>query len=129
MAKTLIGRGGGAGGHNMKWYYDTLTPGMATFAAKMAVVTHELMDEMVDPVQEYMRTNAPWEDQTGAARDGLTAETARDGLDFVMVLYHTVDYGIWLEIKHSGQYAIIIPTLEMMGPEIMLRLQGAFALL
>jgi len=46
-----------------------------------------------------------------------------------MVLYHTVEYGIWLEIRWNGQYAIIIPTIEHMGPVIMAELESLFSIL
>jgi hypothetical protein len=34
-------------------------------------------------------------------------------------LFHTVEYGIWLEIRWDGRFAIIQPTLEHFGPEVM----------
>lgn len=129
MADTLVGRGGGRGGWDMRWYYDTLTPTRAVFAAKVAVATEEVMNEMAGAIQEYMKQNAPWDDDTGQARDGLGAESNREGLTFVITLFHTVDYGIWLEVRWSGLYAIILPTIETMGPQLMGRLQGVFAIL
>lgn len=124
MANTLVGRGGGRGGWDLKWYYDTLTPSRAKFAAKMAIATNELMEEMAQVIQEHMQTNAPWSDRTGEARQGLTAEAGQEGTNFVITLYHTVSYGIWLEVRWSGRYAIILPTLELMGPQLMARLQN-----
>lgn len=71
-------------------------------------------------VEAHMKTNAPWQDQTGNARQGLRAEAFDLGDDSMgIILYHQVPYGIWLEIKNSGEYAIILPTIEVMGPEVM----------
>lgn len=125
----LVGRGGGVGGWDVRWYYDTLTVGRIKFAAKMAVATQAVIEEMAAELEEYMKTHAMWEDRTGEARDGLTAEAGRDNFTYFINLYHTVDYGIWLEIRWSGRYAIILPTIETMGPHLMARLQGVFALL
>jgi hypothetical protein len=76
-------------------------------------------------VQEYARSHAPWEDRTGDARDGLTAEGDFSFVSYTITLYHTVDYGIWLETRWHGKYAIILPTIEVMGPRFMAELAAA----
>ena len=65
-------------------------------------------------LESEARQNAPWADRTGAARAGLTgaSETTGDGVE--IVLAHTVEYGIYLEL---GTYKmsprpVIVPTLE-----------------
>ena len=76
-------------------------------------------------IEAHMKTNAPWTDQTGNARQGLRAEAYdAGGSTKGIVLYHQVPYGIWLEVKNSGQYAIILPTIEVMGPEVMKSLEN-----
>jgi hypothetical protein len=75
-------------------------------------------------VEAYAKANASWEDRTGDARAGLTAEGRQRLVAYYIDLYHTVDYGIWLEVRWSGKYAIIIPTLEVMGPQYMEYLAG-----
>lgn len=91
---------------------------------------------MAGEIQQWMQDNAPWEDQTGAAREGLRATVGRentggdiarelaggssgDNFEFGIVVYHTVDYGIWLEIRWNGKYAIIQPTIEHWGHAVM----------
>lgn len=76
-------------------------------------------------VEAHMKNNAPWVDQTGNARQGLRAQAYDNGGDLKgIVLYHQVPYGIWLELKYSGEYAIILPTIEAMGPEVMSSLEN-----
>lgn len=70
-------------------------------------------------VENYMKLNAPWTDQTSNARNGLAARAYEDNGEFGIVLFHQVDYGIWLETRFGGQYAIINPTIEAMGPKVM----------
>ena len=78
---------------------------------------------MAPEVENYMKLNAPWTDQTGNARNGLAARAYEDGDEIGIVLFHQVDYGIWLETRWSGRYAIINPTIDSMGPEVMARFE------
>lgn len=77
--------------------------------------------------EAYMKNNAPWTDQTGNARNGLAARAFRDGDNAGIVLYHQVPYGIWLEVKHDGEYAIIVPTIQTVGPQVMEDLRNKLA--
>lgn len=124
MANPVVGRGGGKGGWDYKWQKDTLRPNLATFMVRAEAATAVLVEHMVDKVEKYAQEHAPWEDDSGAARRGLTAKYHFSGGHHTISLYHTVDYGIWLEIKNSGEYAIIVPTLEVMGPRIMREIQS-----
>lgn len=107
------------------WYYNTLTTrGLALGLAADAAI-EEALEELADEVEEYMRLNAPWEDRSGEARSGLVAEYNESGLfKHQIVLYHTVEYGIWLEVRWNGRFAIIQPTLEHFGPRVMGGLEG-----
>lgn len=74
---------------------------------------------MAPEVENYMKLNAPWTDQTTNARNGLAARAFQDGNTIGIVAFHQVDYGIWLETRWNGRYAIINPTIEAMGPRVM----------
>lgn len=81
-------------------------------------VAEEVMKESARRVDAEAQANAPWEDRTGDARSGLTADvTNQDGI-VELTLYHTVDYGLWLEVIQNGRFAIIMPTLEGNGAKI-----------
>lgn len=87
----------------------------------------EVLEQLAEEVEEYAKLHAPWDDRTGEARGGLTAEVVDEGLfRNSIVLYHTVDYGIWLEIRWNGRYAIIVPTIEHFGPIVMSSLSSVF---
>lgn len=105
---------------------DTLSRGLASFAFKsmdrMGEVSNDFADELVD----YARSHAPWNDRTGDARLGLESAVLLTDDSLLVELYHTVEYGIWLEVRWGGRYAIIIPTIETLGPRIFERMQGMF---
>ena len=77
--------------------------------------------------ERYMKTSAPWNDQTGNARNGLTARGFKDGTNYGIDLAHAVPYGIWLEVRWSGRLAVIQPTIQHQGPEVMQTVAGLFA--
>lgn len=73
--------------------------------------------KMVEPqALKHMKENAPWTDRTGNARNGLSAKTIVENNKVSIVLYHTVPYGPYLELRWSGRYQIIQPTVEMFAP-------------
>lgn len=69
--------------------------------------------------QAYARSNAPWTDRTTNARNGLFAKAERARPFYRIIIGHGVSYGIWLEVRWSGRYAIIRPTVDNEGPELM----------
>jgi hypothetical protein len=69
--------------------------------------------------EAYARSNAPWTDRTSNARNGLFAKAERDRPYYRIIVAHSVPYGIWLEVRFSGRYAIIRPTVDHEGPELM----------
>lgn len=69
----------------------------------------------------FARQNAPWTDRTSNARNGLFTEVFADRSRGVysLVVAHGVPYGIWLEVRFSGRFAIIRPTVQHEGPLVM----------
>lgn len=83
--------------------------------------------------EQYMKENAPWNDNTGNradrvpgdARRGLNATTRLQGRDKMIQFRHGVDYGIWLEVNYNGRYQIIMPTVKRQGRLLMRRLRNS----
>jgi hypothetical protein len=67
---------------------------------------------LVDAAQ----SDAVWTDRTANARQGLTAEVIDRGDVIEICLFHTMEYGIWLEVANDGTYAIIMKTVDRMAP-------------
>lgn len=69
--------------------------------------------------ESWMRQSAPWTDRTGNARSGLKATTVVSQNSVAVVLHHSVPYGIWLEVRWSGKYAVIEPAIMKWSPYMM----------
>lgn len=93
------------------------------------------MHRLAAAMEEYAKARAPWQNRTGKARGGLYgyADKIDDGT-FIAGVAHgpDVDYGIWLEMRWNGRYAIIGPTQaafasragDFVADEIALELKG-----
>jgi len=82
--------------------------GVSRHMAAVAAVAKKL-----EPVLEgYAKTHRPWEDQTGHARQSLFSVSELAAEIVTIYLSHGMEYGVFLELCNSGQYAIIMPTLE-----------------
>jgi len=84
---------------------------------KAAVVA--LAQNWAGNLEQEAKDNAPWQDRTGNARNGLKGEVVLVGRNVVKItLAHSVEYGVFLELANDGKYAILKPTLDAAVPEI-----------
>lgn len=79
----------------------------------------EYLESQAGPIREDMQRSAPWADQTGAARRGLSASVETNGDRIALNLAHGVSYGKFLELANGGRYAIVGPTVLRWGPRLM----------
>ncbi len=79
-------------------------------------------------LQSEMRTKAPWTDRTGNARRALQVipDNSNAPSAYRLIFTSQIDYGIWLEIKNNGRYAIIWKTVT--GNLTMMQQQWAEAM-
>lgn len=66
--------------------------------------------------EAHMKATAPWTDRTSAARNGLGAKVVVSTNKVAIVLFHSVPYGVYLETRWGGRFAVINPTIAIMGP-------------
>jgi hypothetical protein len=99
--------------------WDGIGPVLDARIAGTAAVVATVMERGANEMEDYARQNAPWSDRTGAARAGLSAEVNYDLTEIDIILSHGVDYGFWLEVIQDGEYAILMPTIEALGPKIL----------
>lgn len=98
---------------------DRLTGNIPAAAAILVGALEETALHYAVEIQNHAQNNAPWEDRTGDARDGLDVTVENNGKFIDIILAHSVDYGQWLETIQHGKFAIIMPTLEYFAPEIL----------
>ena len=82
-------------------------------------------------MQNQAKADAPWTDRTGNARTGIFGTSEADFGARVVTIYlshgATIDYGIWLELAHSGTYGVIMRTMESHYDSLMDLLREVFA--
>jgi len=99
--------------------FDTLTPALKRLLPVIDSGVDLAFDAVQPMAESYARENAPWTDRTSNARNGLFA--THDKVPMVvhrLIVYHTMPYGLWLEVRWSGRYAIIGPTLFHTAPQL-----------
>ena len=101
--------------------FDGIGPKLDLLALGAYTETLGDMEAAALEVEYYAQANAPWADITGQARSGLMASVYDEGGEIVLELSHGVEYGYWLEVIQDGRFAVIMPTLEVLGPEILRR--------
>lgn len=103
---------------------DTLTPGVTSFPERVDRGLAAITERGATQSEGQMRLNAPWTDRTSNARNGLFAKAFHEDLRHIVTLFHTVPYGIWLEVANDKKYQIIMPTVLAQGRVIMATCQG-----
>lgn len=70
-------------------------------------------------LEAKMKQGRPWTDRTNMAKDTLNAKVSQPSGNVIRItLAHGVEYGIWLELAHEKNYAIVGPTVEQEGPRM-----------
>lgn len=113
-----------AGGFAINWI------GLEAFAKDVREISKDLdirgqADKLAKDIQTYAKDNAPWQDQSGDARDLLLAEVQQTRSDeYAIILSHGVEYGLYLENRNGGEFAIIVPTMQRFASELGTRMFG-----
>jgi len=112
---------------NFTFDLSGINRGLEQYMARVSVAIRRVAEYYAPILENYAKTNAPWTDRTANARQSLhtfVEELSRN----VVALYlsHGMNYGIHLETRYAGRYAIIWPTIEAHLPVIRRTLQGIF---
>jgi len=97
---------------------DEVTRNLRDWAARRRAEVIALAQVWAGTLEAQAKVNAPWVDDTGHARGGLTGSTYVAGSKVLIALGHTMSYGVFLELARDGKYAILKPTLDAAVPEI-----------
>jgi hypothetical protein len=108
--------------------YDAteLQKNLKEFDEKFDKTVNAIFDMNAAWGEAWMKLNAPWTDDTGAARSGLTAIATSMGKVHEILLAYSVSYGIWLEVANSGKFQILGPAQRVISQKIMQDLAHIF---
>ena len=93
-----------------------LEKGLSLLEDRAKIAVKIKVSQASQELKSYAQIKAPWTDRTGQARrmiDSYFYELSTSG--YRIVLAHGVDYGIWLELANEKKYAIIQPTINIVG--------------
>lgn len=111
----------------IRWDDRTLYNNLRTFNARADRAITAATAYHATQAVAFARTNAPWTDRTGNARNGLFARAERDAPVYRIIIGGSVPYQVWLEVRFSGRYQIIRPTVDHEGPELMRTVQALYS--
>ena len=104
-----------------KLNYDesTLKKNLDKMSVKLGAVLLMYAATKADELKFKMKANRPWTDRTNMAKTLLDAKVSQPDANTIRItLSHGVEYGIWLELAHGKNYAIIEPTIREEGPRV-----------
>ena len=102
----------------------SLEANMHKFTAGMTAALKMYGETAAKKLESEAKHNRPWTDRTNAARRGLTGSSEISGDELHIVLAHTVDYGVWLELAHQKNWAVVEPTVRLESNEVFQGLQN-----
>ncbi|GIM32710.1 hypothetical protein [Paraclostridium bifermentans] len=85
-----------------------------------------LGDSIAKDMEAYAKTNRPWGDISGDARDRLHGDSQNLGNKVRCSISHGIDYGVYLEMCNEGKYRILKPTIDAVGPKAVRGLDRIF---
>lgn len=106
---------------------DNMANRINVYERRIMQIIKQVAQEWQGILEPYMKENAPWDDQSGNARQTLHAFVEELSNDTVrLYLAHGVEYGLHLETRFAGRYAIIWPTIQRHLEPIRQMLQNIF---
>lgn len=104
----------------VEFTFNSLSPTLKKLPHLLDRNFNQIMKFHEPKIRKEARHDAPWTDRTGSARQGLDARSLEPKPNvYQLVLFGKVEYQIWLEIRHSGKFANIMPTIRWYGPLVM----------
>ncbi len=89
------------------------------YSLRIRQAVETVMLRRAPEIEAWMKTNAPWTDRTGNARQTLHTQVVAALTEIALLMAHGMDYGISLETVSAGAYAIVGPACDHFAPIIM----------
>ena len=98
--------------------------GRADTAAKKEAARQFARDNQDDTPKYNM--GSPWTNRTFRAARGIYANVGSDNESVWVNLYHTMSYGVYLELANNRKHAIIEPIIRQLAPEFIARVKAVY---
>lgn len=102
---------------SFKFDANNLIKGLAEREIKTRAALGLYGDTVAKKMEAHAKSNKPWTDRTGRAKQSLYSDSYWFGNVVRVELGHGVDYGVYLEFCNEKRYAIIKPTIDKISPE------------
>lgn len=118
-----------SGGITLDWTVGAtpvvLAESIEAYGRRLHAATLAHARRIAERLPGEMRRAASWTDRTGQARAGLYAEADSDGHRYVtLAAGHMAPHGVFLELKNENRFAVVIPTLDRYGRQLIRGYQG-----
>jgi len=91
---------------------EALARNVGDYVQRMLSAVHDLATFFAARIEAAAKASATWTDRTGNARQGLTGKAVKTATGVILYLFHSAVYGVWLEVKNAGRFAVILRSLE-----------------
>ena len=102
---------------SFKFDANNLIKGLAEREIKTRAALGLYADTLAKKMETHAKSNKPWVDRTGRAKQSLNSSWKWVGDVARVELSHGVYYGIYLELCNEKKYAIISPTIDIISPQ------------
>ena len=102
---------------SFKFDASNLIKGLAEREIKTRAALGLYADTVAKKMETHAKSNKPWVDRTGRAKQSLNRSRKWVGDVARVELSHGVYYGIYLELCNEKRYAIIKPTIDIISPQ------------
>lgn len=102
---------------SFKFDASKLIKGIAEREIKTRAALGLYADTVAKKMETHAKSNKPWVDRTGRAKQSLNSSWKWVGDVARVELSHGVHYGIYLELCNEKKYAIIKPTIDIISPQ------------
>lgn len=103
---------------SFKFDASKLIKGIAEREIKTRAALGLYADTVAKKMETHAKSNKPWVDRTGMAKQSLNSSWKWVGDVARVELSHGVHYGIYLEFCNEKRYAIISPTINYISPKV-----------
>ena len=102
---------------SFKFDASNLIKGIAEREIKTRAALGLYADTVAKKMETHAKSNKPWVDRTGRAKQSLNSSWKWVGDVARVELSHGVHYGIYLELCNERRFSVISPTINYIAPK------------